>query len=242
MNSPIPQARILVVDDDRELANVISQHIRAQGMCAAVAGDVDSFAAAMRNDALPDLILLDLLLKQQDGLDLLRQLRKDCDIPVIIMTGHRRDEIDRVVGLELGADDYLAKPFGLHEMTARVRAVLRRHATQARRPAQRTLYRFGDWSFDTEARTLAAEEGPLFTLTKSEYALLHAFVQAPQRVLTRELLLRSTRVHEDVFDRSIDVQILRLRRKLERDPQNPHYIVTHRGAGYMLAADVTIIS
>ena len=240
MNSPNPKARILVVDDDQELASVISRHIQSQGMYAAVAGDADAFALAMHGDPKPDLVLLDLLLKQQDGLDLLRQLRKDSDLPVIIMTGHRRDEIDRVVGLELGADDYLAKPFGLHEMTARIRAVLRRHAMHARRPAQRKLYRFGDWLFDSEARTLSADQGHVFTLTNSEYALLHAFLQAPQRVLSRELLLRSTRVHEDVFDRSIDVQILRLRRKLERDPQNPCYIVTHRGAGYMLAADVAV--
>lgn len=123
---PAPAAKVLVVDDDQAMAHVVMGHIRSHGMEAFVATSSSEVAEALRRRE-PDILLLDLMLKHEDGLDLLRALRKESDIPVIIMTGHRRDEIDRVVGLELGADDYLPKPFGLHELTARIRAVLRRH-------------------------------------------------------------------------------------------------------------------
>jgi two-component system, OmpR family, response regulator len=188
-----------------------------------------------------DLVILDLRLGQQDGLDLLREIRSSSDVPVIIITGHRRDDIDRVVGLELGADDYLTKPFNLRELLARVRAVLRRfgigRATPARDP-ERGRFRFCGWQLDSKTRRLTDPAGAPVTLTKGEYALLIAFLDAPQRPLSREHLLQSTRVHEDVFDRSIDVQILRLRRKLERDPSAPRVIQTERGVGYVFAVPV----
>jgi two-component system, OmpR family, response regulator len=162
-------------------------------------------------------------------------------MPVIIITGHRRDEIDRVVGLELGADDYLTKPFILRELLARVRAVLRRFdagRTVPARDAERGRWRFSGWQLDRRARRLTDPQGAVVTLTKGEYALLVAFLDAPQRPLSREHLLQATRVHEDVFDRSIDVQILRLRRKLERDLSAPRVIQTERGVGYVFAVPV----
>ncbi len=151
-------------------------------------------------------------------------MRSRSDLPVIITTGHRRDEIDRVVGLELGADDYLTKPFGLRELLARIRVVLRRRNVQpeaSQRERQRGRARFGHWLLDRERRRLINPAGIIVDLTKGEYALLLAFVDRPQRILSREHLLKATRIHEDVFDRSIDVQVLRLRRKLEADPQSP---------------------
>ena len=187
------------------------------------------------------LVILDLRLGLEDGLDLLREIRSGSDVPVIIATGHRRDEIDRVVGLELGADDYVTKPFNLRELLARVRAVLRRldreRAAPARDP-ERGGYRFSGWQLSRRLRRLTDPNGATVALTKGEYALLVAFLDAPQRPLSREHLLQATRVHEDVFDRSIDVQILRLRRKLERDPSAPQMIQTERGVGYILARQV----
>jgi DNA-binding response OmpR family regulator len=174
-------------------------------------------------------------------LDLLREVRLSSDVPVIIITGHRRDDIDRVVGLELGADDYLTKPFNLRELLARVRAVLRRfdvgRAAPARDP-ERGRFRFSGWQLDRRIRQLTDPAGAPVALTKGEYAMLLAFLEAPQRPLSREHLLQATRVHEDVFDRSIDVQILRLRRKLERDPSAPRVIRTERGVGYVFAVPV----
>jgi DNA-binding response OmpR family regulator len=191
-----------------------------------------------------DLVLLDLKLAEEDGLQLVRQLRGRSELPIIILTGHRRDEIDRVVGLELGADDYLTKPFGLRELLARIRAVLRR--SEAREPApppgkggKRTRYRFAGWELDLRSRRLASPAGEPVPLTKGEFGLLTAFLQRPQQVLSREQLLAASRLHDDeVFDRSIDVQILRLRRKLEADPSEPEFIRTERGAGYIFAAPV----
>jgi two-component system OmpR family response regulator len=188
-----------------------------------------------------NLVILDLRLGSEDGLDLLREVRLSSDVPVIIITGHRRDDIDRVVGLELGADDYLTKPFNLRELLARVRAILRRfdvgRATPAREP-ERGRFRFSGWQLDRRARQLTDPTGATIALTKGEYAMLLAFLEAPQRPLSREHLLQATRIHEDVFDRSIDVQILRLRRKLERDPSAPRVIRTERGVGYVFAVAV----
>lgn len=240
-NNAVPHTpRVLVVDDDQAMAQVVVGHVRSQGMEAFAVSTSAEMAQQLRARE-PDILLLDLMLQQEDGLNLLRGLRRESDIPVIIMTGHRRDEIDRVVGLELGADDYLPKPFGLHELTARIRAVLRRHFASRAAAARGTDdggYAFGTWHFDLQARTLSnAGQAPV-ALTKGEYALLRAFVEAPGRPLSREHLLRATRLHEDVFDRSIDVQILRLRRKLERDPSTPELIVTKRGIGYVFTPQV----
>ncbi|OAF10253.1 DNA-binding response regulator [Bradyrhizobium centrolobii] len=189
----------------------------------------------------PDLVVLDLRLGQEDGLDLLREIRAQSDVPVIITTGHRRDEVDRVVGLELGADDYLTKPFGLRELLARIKAVLRRREaapSAAQRDAEKGRWRFGSWQVDRRLRRLTNAAGEPISLTKGEYALLMAFLDAPQRPLSREYLLQATRVHEDIFDRSIDVQVLRLRRKLETDSSAPSIIRTERGVGYVFTLPV----
>ena len=189
----------------------------------------------------PDLVLLDLRLEGEDGLDLLRDIRTRSDVPIIITTGHHREEIDRVVGLELGADDYITKPFSLHELLARVRAVLRwdefGRAAFDREPVSGG-YRFGGWRLDRRTRGLLSPEDTQVLLTKGEYALLVAFLAAPARLLTREHLLQATRVHENVYDRSIDVRVLRLRRKLEADPSTPSAIRTERGVGYVFALPV----
>jgi DNA-binding response OmpR family regulator len=192
----------------------------------------------------PEMVILDLQLGQTDGLNVLREIRSRSDVPVIITTGHRRDEIDRVVGLELGADDYITKPFGLRELLARIKAVLRRQElgrVARQRTAERGRSQFGGWQLDRGTRRLTASDGTQVGLTKGEYALLIAFLDAPQRPLTREHLLQATRVHEDVFDRSIDVQVLRLRRKLETDPSMPRVIRTERGVGYVFTLAVESI-
>jgi len=189
----------------------------------------------------PDLVILDLRLGHEDGLDLLREIRSRSDVPIIIITGDRRDEIDRVVGLELGADDYVTKPFSLRELLARIRAVLRRREAGravSRQDPARGRWKFGGWQLDRCTRHLTDPNGTKVVLTKGEYALLTAFLDAPQRPLSRECLLQATRVHEDIFDRSIDVQILRLRRKLETDPSTPSMIRTERGIGYVFALPV----
>ncbi len=189
----------------------------------------------------PSVVILDLQLGQEDGLNLLREIRSHSDVPVIIVTGQRPDEMDRVVGLELGADDYIVKPFNLRELLARVRAVLRRQeigrARRARDP-ERGGYRFNGWQLERRGRRLVAPNKVTVSLSKGEYALLVAFLEAPQRPLTREHLLQATRIYEDIFDRSIDVQVLRLRRKLELDPSGPRVIQTERGVGYIFALPV----
>ena len=236
--------RVLVVDDDPGMQRMVSDYLMQNDIYVAVADggpDMRRLLAAGRFN----LVILDLRLGQEDGLDLLRELRNGSDLPVIITTGHRRDEIDRVVGLELGADDYITKPFSLRELLARIRVVLRRleaarglQESTTSQESREIIVRFGRWTLNRRARLLLDGEKPI-ALTKGEYALLCAFVDAPQRPLNREQLLQATRVHEDVFDRSIDVQILRLRRKLEADPSAPSVIRTERGVGYVFTLTVS---
>jgi two-component system OmpR family response regulator len=232
--------RILVIDDDPTMRNMVVDYLDGHNMSAATASGRHEMTRYFAERE-PNVVILDLRLGEEDGLDLLREIRSRSDVPVIITTGHRCDEIDRVIGLELGADDYVSKPFGLRELLARIRAVLRRRES-ARRALQRhpeqSRCRFGGWEFNRRTRRLTDPNGMPVTLTKGEYALLIAFLDAPQRPLTREFLLQATRVHEDVFDRSIDVQILRLRRKMEIDPSAPRIIQTERGVGYVFALPV----
>jgi two-component system, OmpR family, response regulator len=236
-------ASVLVVEDDHAMRRMIVDYLEdhsLRGLSASGRHELVRHFAACE----PDLIVLDLRLDQEDGLDLLREIRGRSDVPVIIITGDRRDEVDRVVGLELGADDYITKPFSLRELLARIRAVLRRQeaarsATQ--RDPQPHRSKFGGWQLDRRLRRLIDPAGSQVPLTKGEYALLTAFLGAPQRPLSREQLLQATRVHEDIFDRSIDVQILRLRRKLERDPSIPQIIQTERGVGYTFTLPVQTV-
>jgi len=187
----------------------------------------------------PSLIVMDQPHGLNDGLDRLRSIRSKSDIPIII-TSHRADEIDPIVSLELGADDYIVRPTP-RELLARARAILRRRqlprAAQIRDP-ERGGYRFNGWRLERYGRRLVDPNEAPVSLSKGEYALLLAFLEAPERPLTREHLLHATRVHEDIFDRSIDVQVLRLRRKLEIHPNAPRMIQTERGLGYVFALPV----
>ena len=234
----------LVVEDDSTIRHLVTNYLEDHDIRAVSASRRDEVLMLLTRSR-PDLVILDLRLGREDGLDLLREIRADSDIPVIIITGHRRDEIDRVLGLELGADDYITKPFGLRELLARIRAVLRRREAgqaAAQRNAEKGRCKFGSWQLDRRERRLTNSSGEPITLTKGEYALLIAFLDAPQRPLTREQLLQATRIHEDVFDRSINVQVLRLRRKLETDPAAPSIIQTERGVGYVFALPVEPLS
>lgn len=234
------QARILLVEDDPSLQRMVLDYFAENNMCTFLASSGQEMAGQLAGNQI-DLMILDLRLGLEDGLDLLRKIRSSFELPVIIITGHRCSDIDRVVGLELGADDYLTKPFNLRELLARARAVLRRfdagRAAPPRDP-ERGRFRFLGWQLDLRIRRLTDPAGNQVALTNGEYAMLLAFLVAPQRPLSRDHLLQATRVHDDVFDRSIDVQILRLRRKLERDPRIPRVIQTERGIGYVFAAPV----
>jgi len=236
-NKPI---RIFVVEDDPIMRNMVCDYLEQHNIHAVGASGRQEMARYLASGE-PSLIILDLRLDQEDGLDLLREIRSRSDVPVIIITGDRREEIDRVVGLELGADDYITKPFSLRELLARMRAILRRQEAgraASQRDPERGRYKFGDWQLDRRIRRLIDASGTEVALTKGEYALLTAFMDAPQRPLSREHLLQATRMHEDIFDRSIDVQILRLRRKLEPDPSAPSIIRTERGVGYVFSLPV----
>jgi two-component system, OmpR family, response regulator len=232
--------RILVVDDDPAVRHLISDYFAEHGIQTVSA---TGRSAVARQLAAGDTsaIILELRLGQDNGLDLLREIRSSSDVPVIILTGRSGDDVDCVVGLELGADDYLTKPFGIRELYARFRAVLRRRVNGGSfrtRDVERGGYKFGGWQLDRRSRRLIDPQERPVTLSKGEYALLLAFLDAPERPLSREYLLQATRLHEDIFDRSIDVQVLRLRRKLEADPKAPRVIKTERGVGYVFALPV----
>lgn len=229
--------RILVVDDDAEVRDVVRHAFESQGFAVDEAGDGHELAERLRQHR-PDLIFLDIRLPGGDGLTIAGKLRLTSDVPIIILTGLGGD-IDRIVGLELGADDYVVKPFNPRELVARARAVLRRaKSTAAEALSVPTLghccRRFAGFLLDLTARRLIAPDGNPVALTNAEFLLLQAFVNAPRRVLSRDQLLDLTRSHGgDVFDRTIDVLVLRLRRKIEPNPHAPHIIRTERGAGYV---------
>lgn len=231
-NRPV---RVLVADGDPVARDTIVDYLESHGAQAVAAAGRQEIARCIARDE-PDVVILDL---QENGLDLLHEIRGRLAVPVIIGTGRNGEEIDRVIGLELGADDYMAKPLGLRELLARIRAGLRgRDHARTARSLERGRCRFGGWQLDRRLRRLTDARGAVVPLSKTEYALLVAFVAAPQRPLSREQLLQATRIREDVFDRTVDVQVLRLRRKLEADPGNPRIIRTERGVGYVFALPV----
>ena len=239
MATRVSSGRILVVDDDPAVWHLISDYFRKHGIQTVSA---TCRSAAARQLAGEDLsaIILELRLGQGNGLDLLREIRSSSDVPVIILTGRSGEEVDRVVGLELGADDCLTKPFSIRELYARYRAVLRRceNGQSVRsHDVEQGQYNFDGWRHDRRSRRLTDPQERPVALSKSEYALLLAFLDAPERPLSREYLLQATWLHEDIFDRSID-QVLRLRRKLEVDPKAPRVIRTERGVGYVFAIPV----
>jgi len=235
---------ILLVEDEEGLRMTLSDRLRSEGYAVDFAGDGDE--GLSKATSLPfDLIILDIILPNHSGLNVCRDVRvAGLATPILLLTA--RDQIsDKVIGLKLGADDYVTKPFGVRELVARIRAVVRRREVgriAAQREAEQGLYRFGDWLLDRRLRCLTTASGDVVALTKGEYSLLLAFLEAPQRPLTREHLLQATRVHEDVFDRSIDVQILRLRRRLETNPRAPSIIQTERGVGYRFTLPVERLS
>ena len=232
---------ILIVDDHREIRDLVSRALTKEGFRVSVAAD----GRAMRKllgDSRIDLILLDLMLPGEDGLSLCRSLRAESGIPIIMLTA-KGDEVDRVIGLEMGADDYLPKPFGSRELVARIRAVLRRSqeasppATSSERPKQ---YHFDRWRLDVGARELLRDDGVTLPLSTGEYDLLIVLVERPQRVLSRDQLLDLARGRAaSALDRSIDTQVSRLRRKLEQDPGDPKIIKTVWGGGYIFTPVVS---
>jgi two-component system, OmpR family, response regulator len=233
-------SHILVVDDDPAIRHLISDYFGQYGIQTVSATSRSGVARQLAGGD-TSAIILDLHLGQDNGLDLLREIRSSSDVPVILLTGRSRDEVDCVVGLELGADDYLTKPFGIRELYARFRAVRRSRVNGGllrTRDVERGGYKFGGWRLDRRSRRLIDPQERPVALSKGEYALLLAFLDAPERPLSREHLLQATRLHEDIFDRSIDVQVLRLRRKLEADPKAPRVIKTERGVGYVFAIPV----
>jgi two-component system, OmpR family, response regulator len=235
------EKHLLAVDDDPAMRELIADYLSNHGFRVSTAADGKGAARIIDEDSV-DLVVLDLKLAEEDGLQLVSQLRTQSNLPIIVITGHWRNEVDRIVGLELGADDYLTKPFNLRELLARVRAVLRRaeaDATASPTESKGTRYRFAGWELSLRTRRLTSPAGASVGLTIGEFSLLTAFLRSPQQVLSREQLLAATHLHdEEVYDRSIDVQILRLRRKLESDPSAPELIKTERGAGYLFAPPV----
>ena len=229
---------ILVVDDDSKVRTLLRRCFEAEGFAVSEAADGDGVRAALKRDPVT-LITLDLNLGRENGLDLAREIRKEWNTPIIMLTG-KGDAVDRIVGLELGADDYLAKPFELRELLARVRAVLRRSTpgeTSAAPSGQR--YVFDGWTFDTSRRTLTRDGGADQELTTSEFNLLEAFVMRPHRALSRDDIMDLLKGHDwSPLDRSIDNLVARLRKKVERDSDHPSLIKTVRGVGYIFTADV----
>jgi DNA-binding response OmpR family regulator len=190
-----------------------------------------------------DLVVLDLKLQAEDGMALARRLRDESAIPLIMLTG-RREEADRVMGLELGADDYLTKPFSPRELLARIRAVLRRRRPdiQQGRPEGIRAYRFDGWELNLNTRRLKKRDGEAVPLSNGEFSLLVVFLGAPHRILTRDQLIDMSRLHnDDVFNRSVNTQVMRLRHKLETDPAKPRYVLTERGAGYLFGVPVETV-
>jgi len=238
---------IAILDDEVDITQLLANYLQSQGYRVTQLHNGRSLMELMRADA-PLLVLLDLGLPGEDGFTIARQLREHWHCGLVIVTG-RGDSVDKVVGLEVGADDYVTKPFDLRELLARIKAVLRRlapaeasaaTAAPAAPAAHGSLLRFAGWTLDTAARSLTGPQGQDVGLTTGEFDLLCAFAQHPGRVLSRDFLLEQTRGREaGPFDRTIDVQVGRLRKKLEVDAENPQIIKSVRGAGYILVPPVT---
>lgn len=242
------RVRVLVVDDDADLRASLDDMLSQAGFAVIEAADGHQMRAALAQGE-PALVLLDLRLKGEDGLTLARGLRAQSAVPLIMISG-QSDETDRVLLLELAADDFLIKPFSARELVARVRAVLRRTrqpgpaacpVAVARPGGSGDYLCFGPWRLNVKARELVDQQGTVCPLTQAEYRLLETFVRHPGRVWTRDQLLEHTRgLDTEVFDRAVDVLILRLRRKIEPNPKHPQYIVTERGQGYLFGAPVAV--
>ncbi|TCL69681.1 response regulator [Rhizobium sp. BK251] len=231
-------AQLLVVDDDPRIRQMLTRYFEDEGYGVVCAADGAEMRSRLRQRNF-DVILLDLVLPGgADGLDLAREIRAQSDVPIMMLTG-RDDVVDRIVGLEIGADDYIAKPFHLREVHARLKSILRRRQPQARpaEPPVEEVVGFEDWKLNLSRRQLLDPEGREVELTTGEFEMLTAFVRHAGRVLTREVLMDLTRGRSlEAFDRTIDAQIVRLRRKIETDPKRPQFIKAVRGVGYVFTA------
>lgn len=228
---------ILIVDDDPKVRTLLRRCFEGEGFAVSEAHNGAEINGVLTKQKV-SLITLDLNLGAENGLDLARDIRKQHDVPIIMLTG-KGDTIDRVVGLEMGADDYLAKPFELRELIARVRAVLRRATTQEARPQAAEKYAFAGWILDINRRRLERQDGMTQELTTGEFNLLEVFIKRPHRVLSRDDLMDLLKGHDwSPMDRSIDNLVARLRKKIESDPDKPQLVKTVRGAGYTFAEDV----
>jgi two-component system OmpR family response regulator len=236
---------VLIVDDDREIRELLASYLEKNGMRASLAANGRQMRSLLEQVPV-DLVVLDLMLPGEDGLALCRELRagKWRTVPVLMLTA-RSEETDRIIGLEMGADDYLTKPFAVRELLARIRSVLRRARMlppnlQVTEAVQ--FLKFGDWKLDTTARHLLDAQGTMVALSGAEYRLLRVFLDHPQRVLTRDQLLNLTQGRDaDQFDRSIDLLVSRLRQRLQDDAREPRYIKTLRSEGYVFSAAVQIL-
>jgi two-component system, OmpR family, response regulator len=243
MRSESAQPHVLALDDDPAVRRLVAEYLGENDIRVTAVANGAELAAAMGREVV-DAVILDLRLQGEDGMQIARRLRDESGIPILMLTG-RAEEADRVMGLELGADDYLTKPFSPRELLARVRALLRRAKAQASVAdaiAKARAYRFAGWELNIGLRKLKSPKGEAVELTNGEFRILAAFLAAPQRILTRDQLLDLSRVHNaEVYDRAIDIQILRLRRKIEKDPARPQFIRTERGAGYVFSVDVDVV-
>ncbi|KEA62651.1 DNA-binding response regulator OmpR [Marinobacterium lacunae] len=241
MTEPV-RLRILVVDDEADMRELLQDLLEDSGYEVHTAASGEEMRSAL-GAAVYSLVILDLRLKGEDGMQLARELRRQSSIPIMMLTG-KGDETDRILGLEIAADDFLMKPFNNRELVARVRATLRRSTELSAPTSRNDQYRherlsFDGWILDLSARTLARPDGKPEPLTGAEFTLLEALVKAHGRVLSRDQLLEATRgLDANVFDRTIDVLILRLRRKIEPNPRQPRYIRTERGLGYQFCEAV----
>jgi DNA-binding response OmpR family regulator len=238
-----PQSHVVALDDDPEVRKMLVEYLGQNALRVTAVASGRELAALMARESV-DLVVLDVRLQGEDGMQIARRLREQSAIPILMLTG-RAEEADRIIGLELGADDYLTKPFSPRELLARIRALLRRAKAQASfadAVANVRAYRFGGWELNIGLRKLKSPKGEPVELTNGEFRILAAFLSAPQRILSRDQLLELSRVHNaEVYDRAIDIQILRLRRKIESDPARPRFIKTERGAGYVFSVAVDIV-
>ncbi|WP_043361271.1 response regulator [Belnapia sp. F-4-1] len=235
-----PMPHILIVDDDEDILTLLTQFLQNHGCRVSVARDGTEMFTILEERAV-DVVVLDVMLPDESGFDLCRRLRTSSSVPVIMLTAVS-DHMERVIGLEIGADDYITKPFNARELLARTKAVLRRgDGSAVSRPKEtRPMLSFGRWRLDIARRELRSEDNTLVPLSSGEFDLLLAFAEHPQRVLTRDMLMDLARGESHAaFDRSIDVQVSRLRRKLEDSPRSPELIRTVRNGGYILTAAVS---
>ncbi len=237
---PSPVAHIVICDDDPDLRLLLGQMLEENGYAVARVGSGKELDRYLRSGAQTDLIILDIMLPGQTGIEICRNIRATSELPIIMLTA-RGDETDRIVGLEIGADDYVSKPFSPNELLARVKALLRRARMSegARAGARQRKYEFDGWQLDVLRRELRNPNGVIIDLSAGEYDLLIAFLEAPQRVLSRDQLLEAARSADVAnLDRSIDVQVSRLRRKIDTAAEGESFIKTVRGAGYLFAPNV----